>query len=51
MDYTYVYLVVEGKVSTAIRALVDTISAYVVLAPRIVSDVRLHEMPFEAEMF
>ncbi|MEM3549745.1 MAG: aspartyl protease family protein [Candidatus Bathyarchaeia archaeon] len=50
MGYTYVDLVVKGRVSKTVRALVDTGSAYIVLDPGTVSEVGLHETPFEVEL-
>lgn len=50
MGYTYVDLVFQGRVPRTIRTLVDTGSAYVVLAPKNVSDVGLHETPFDVEL-
>jgi len=50
MGYTYVDLVVRGKVSKNVRALVDTGSAYVVMDPKIISEVGLHETPFQVEL-
>jgi len=50
MGYTYVDLVVRGKVSRNVRALVDTGSAYVVMDPKIISEAGLHETPFQVEL-
>jgi len=50
MGYTYVDLVIKGKISKNVKALVDTGSAYVVLDPKSISDVGLHETPFEVEL-
>lgn len=50
MGYTYVDLVVKGRVSRKIKALVDTGSAYVVIDSKTVSEVGLHETPFEVEL-
>ncbi|MEM4728117.1 MAG: hypothetical protein QXD04_07685 [Candidatus Bathyarchaeia archaeon] len=46
MGYMYADLVVRGKVSMSIRALVDTGSAYMVLDPKTIFEVGLHETPF-----
>ena len=50
MGYTYVDLVVRGRVSRNVRALVDTGSVYVVLDPKTISEIGLHETPFEVEL-
>ena len=50
MGYTYVDLVVRGRVSRDVRALVDTGSAYVVMDPKTVSEIGLHETPFEVQL-
>jgi len=50
VGYTYVDLVVRGRVSRNVRALVDTGSAYVVMGPKIISEIGLHETPFEVEL-
>lgn len=50
MGYTYADLVVRGKVSMSIRALVDTGSAYVVLDPKTIFEVGLYETPFMGEL-
>jgi len=50
MGYTYVDLVVRGKVSKNVRALVDTGSAYVVMDSKTISEVGLHKTPFEVEL-
>ena len=50
MGYTYVDLVVRGKASRTIRALVDTGSAYIVLNPAIIFEAGLYETPFEVEL-
>lgn len=50
MCYTYTNLVLKGRTSKNIRALVDTGSAYVVVDPKTVSEVGLHETPFEVEL-
>ncbi|MBS7612395.1 hypothetical protein KEJ27_09405 [Candidatus Bathyarchaeota archaeon] len=49
MGYIYADLVVRGRISKSIRALVNTGSAYVVLDPKTISEVGLHETPFEVE--
>ena len=43
-------LVVRGKASRRIRALVDTGSAYIVLDPKTISELGLFETPFEVEL-
>jgi predicted aspartyl protease len=50
LGYVYVDLVVRGKSSRRIRALVDTGSAYIVLDPKTISEVGLFETPFEVEL-
>ena len=50
MGYTYVGLIIRGKVSKDVKALVDTGSAYVVLDSKTVSEVGLHETPFNVEL-
>ena len=50
MGYTYVDLVIRGKVSRSVRALVDTGSAYVVMDSKTILEVGLHETPFEVEL-
>jgi len=50
VGYTYVDLVVRGRVSRDVRALVDTGSAYMVLDSKTISEVGLHETPFEVEL-
>jgi len=43
-------LVVRGKASKRIRALVDTGSAHIVLDPKTISELGLFETPFEVEL-
>lgn len=50
MGYTYVDLVIRGRISRKVRALVDTGSAYVVMDSKIISETGLHETPFEVEL-
>jgi len=50
VGYTYVDLVVRGRISRNIRALVDTDSAYVVMDPKTISEIGLHETPFKVEL-
>ncbi|MGC9345581.1 MAG: aspartyl protease family protein [Candidatus Bathyarchaeales archaeon] len=50
VGYMYVDLVVRGRVSRRVRALVDTGSAYMVLDSKTISEVGLHETPFEVEL-
>jgi len=50
MGYTYVDLVVRGKVSRSIRALVDTGSAYVVIDSKSICEIGLAETPFDVEL-
>jgi predicted aspartyl protease len=50
VGYTYIDLVVKGRVLRKIRALVDTGSTYVVMDSKTVSEVGLFETPFEVEL-
>jgi predicted aspartyl protease len=50
LGHVYVDLVVRGKSSRRIRALVDTGSTYIVLDPKTLSEVGLFEAPFEVEL-
>jgi len=50
VGYTYVEMVVRGKIPRSIRALVDTGSAYVVIDPKSISEIGLPETPFEVEL-
>ncbi|KPV63180.1 MAG: hypothetical protein AOA66_0992 [Candidatus Bathyarchaeota archaeon BA2] len=50
MGYTYVDLVVKGKVSRSVRTLVDTGSAYVVMDSKTIFEIGLHETPFQVEL-
>uniref|UniRef100_A0A7J3X838 Retroviral aspartyl protease n=1 Tax=Thermofilum pendens TaxID=2269 RepID=A0A7J3X838_THEPE len=50
MGYAYVDLVVRGRASKRIRALVDTGSAHIVLDPKTISELGLFETPFEVEL-
>jgi len=50
MGYVYVDLVIRGKASKSVRALVDTGSTYIVLDPATVSEIGLHETPFKVEL-
>jgi len=50
VGYTYVDLILRGKFSRNIRALVDTGSAYVVIDSKSISEVGLPETPFEVEL-
>ena len=50
MGYTYIDLVVKGRVSRKIRAWVDTGSTYLVMDSKTVSEVGLHETPFKVEL-
>ena len=50
MGYVYVDLVVKGRVSKLVRALVDTGSVYIVLDPKTVPELGLFETPFEVEL-
>lgn len=50
VGYTYVDLVVKGKVSRNVRALVNTGSAYVVMGPQTILEIGLYETPFEVEL-
>jgi predicted aspartyl protease len=50
LGYVYVGLVVRGRGSRRIRALVDTGSAYIVLDPKTISEAGLFETPFEVEL-
>ena len=46
----YADLVVRGRASRRIRALVDTGSACIVLDPRTIAELGLFETPFEVEL-
>jgi predicted aspartyl protease len=50
VGYTYIDLVVKGRVSRKIRALVDTGSTYLVMDSKTVSEVGLLETPFKVEL-
>lgn len=50
LGYTYVDLVIRGRVSRNVRALVDTGSAYMVLDPKTILEIGLHETPFMVEL-
>jgi len=50
VGYVYIDIIVSGKSSRSIRALVDTGSAYIVLGPEVVSQLGLHETPYEVEL-
>jgi predicted aspartyl protease len=50
VGYAYVDLVVRGRVSISVKALVDTGSAYIVMDSKTVSEIGLHETPFEVEL-
>jgi len=50
MGYVYVDVVVKGKSSKSIKALVDTGSAHIVLTPEIVSELGLHQTPYEVDL-
>ena len=50
MGYTYVDLVIRGRVPRNVKVLVDTGSAYVVMNSKTISEVGLHETPFEVEL-
>jgi predicted aspartyl protease len=50
VGYTYVDLIIRGKKSKSVRALVDTGSAYIVLDPKTVSETGLLETPFNVEL-
>jgi len=50
VGYTYVDLIIRGKKSKSVRALVDTSSAYIVLDPKTVSETGLLETPFNVEL-
>jgi len=50
VGYTYVDLVIRGKVSRNVRVLVDTGSAYVAMDSKTIFEVGLHETPFEVEL-
>jgi predicted aspartyl protease len=50
VGYTYVDLILRGKVSKNVRALVDTGSAYVVVDPKTISEIGLLETPFDVEL-
>ena len=50
MGYAYVDLAIRGRVPRNVRVLVDTGSAYVVMDSKTISEVGLHETPFEVEL-
>jgi len=50
VGYVYVDLVVKGRVSKLVRALVGTGSTCIVLDPKTVSELGLFETPFEVEL-
>jgi predicted aspartyl protease len=50
VGYTYLDLIIRGKKSKSVRALVDTGSAYIVLDPKTVSETELLETPFNVEL-
>lgn len=50
MGYIYINLILKGKVSKNVRALVDTGSAYIVLDPKTISETGLLETPFNVEL-
>lgn len=50
MGYTYVDLVIRGRIPRNVRVLVDTGSAYMVMDSKTISEVGLHETPFEVEL-
>jgi len=50
MGYIYVDLILRGRFSKSIRALVDTGSAYIVMDPKTISEVGLFETPFSVEL-
>jgi predicted aspartyl protease len=50
VGYIYVDLIIRGKNSKNIRALVDTGSAYIVLNPKTISEIGLLETPFNVEL-
>jgi predicted aspartyl protease len=50
VGYIYIDLVVRGRASKNVRALVDTWSAYIVLDPKTISEIGLLETPFSVEL-
>ena len=50
MGYVYVNLTVKGKALKVVRALIDTGSAYVVLDPKTISEIGLHETPYKVDL-
>ncbi|MEM2305406.1 MAG: hypothetical protein QXK51_08665 [Candidatus Methanomethylicia archaeon] len=50
MGYIYVDIILKGRISRSIRALVDTGSAYIVVDPKTISEIELYETPFEVEL-
>jgi predicted aspartyl protease len=50
VGFMYVVLVIRGKGSRSVRALVDTGSAYIVLDPGTVSEIGLLETPYNVEL-
>lgn len=50
VGYIYIDLIIRGKNSRSVRALVDTGSAYIVLDPKTVSEIGLLETPYNVEL-
>jgi len=50
MGYVYVDLILRGRLSKSVRALVDTGSAYIVVDPKTISEIGLFETPFSVEL-
>jgi len=50
MGYIYVDLILRGRPSKSVRALVDTGSAYIVVDPKTISEVGLFETSFSVEL-
>jgi len=50
LGYVYVDLIVRGKISKNIRALIDTRSNYVIMDSKTISEIGLHETPFEVSL-
>ena len=50
VGYVYVDLVLRGRYSKSVRALVDTGSAYIVVDPETISEIGLLETPFSVEL-
>lgn len=50
MGYVYVEVVIKGRASRTVRVLVDTGSSYVVLDPKTIRELGLHETPYTVDL-